>query len=436
MRILVVGGGGREHALAWKIRSSPLLKELYCAPGNAGIAALADCVPIESSDIVELADFAAKIKIDLTVVGPELPLNLGLADEFQKRGLKVFGPRKAAAEIEASKVFSKEFMARHGIPTAAFHVFREQKEALAYLKAKGTKYPLVVKADGLAAGKGVVVAADRGEAEAAVKHMMGERTFGAAGDAILVEECLVGTEVSFFGLCDGSRIVPWPTCQDYKRAHDGDKGPNTGGMGSYSPSPFVDTGLFKTIVSTIMTPTVAGLAREGRPYHGILYAGLMLTAEGPKVLEYNARLGDPEAQSLLPRMKSDIVPWLAAAAEGALPTDRPIEWLREASVTVVLASGGYPEAYEKGKTIKGLDAASKADEALIFHSGTRRLPTGDVQTAGGRVLAVTALGASLEAAAGKAYATVSRIEFEGMSFRKDIATAAIRMIASGREEPS
>jgi len=433
MKILVIGGGGREHALVWKIRQSPLVSRIYCAPGNSGIAGLADCLPIEPSDIVELVDFAAKIKIDLTVIGPELPLNLGLADEMRKRDLRVFGPRKGAAEIEASKVFSKEFMTRHGIPTASYLVFRAEGDALSHLKARSTRYPLVVKADGLASGKGVVVAGSRDEAMSAVRRMMGERAFGAAGDAVIIEECLAGTEVSFFAICDGTRLIPWPTCQDFKRALDGDLGPNTGGMGSYSPSPYVDAGMFKEIVTRIMAPTVAGLAKEGRPYQGILYAGLMLTEGGPMVLEYNARLGDPEAEALLPRLKGDLVPWLVAAADGTLPIDQPIDWRREAAVTVVLTSHGYPGSYEKGKTIRGLLDAASLPEATVFHCGTRTLPTGETESAGGRVLAVTGVASTLELAARRAYDAVARIRFEGMSYRRDIALAAIQRIASVRE---
>jgi phosphoribosylamine--glycine ligase len=429
----VIGGGGREHALVWKIRQSPLVSRIYCAPGNAGIAALADCLPIEPSDIVEMVDFAAKIRIDLTVIGPELPLNLGLADELRKRDLRVFGPRRGAAEIEASKVFSKEFMTRHSIPTAPYRVFRSVGEAIAHLKARSTRYPLVVKADGLAAGKGVAVAGSRDEAMSAVRLMMEDRAFGAAGDAVVIEECLAGTEVSFFAICDGLRLIPWPTCQDFKRALDGDLGPNTGGMGSYSPSPYVDASLFKEIVSKIMTPTVAGLAKEGRPYQGILYAGLMLTDGGPMVLEYNARLGDPEAEAILPRMKGDLVPWLVAAADGALPVDRPIEWRREPAVTVVLTSLGYPGSYEKGKAIRGLGEAAAIPDATVFHCGTRALPTGETQSAGGRVLAITGLGPTLETAARSAYDAVAKIQFEGVSYRKDIASAAIQRIASLRE---
>jgi phosphoribosylamine---glycine ligase len=433
MKILIVGGGGREHALAWKIRRSPLVTGLYCAPGNAGMAALADCVPIEPTDIVEIADFAAKIRIDLTVVGPELPLNLGLADELMKRGLRVFGPRQNAAEIESSKAFAKGFMARNGIPTAAFKIFRSAKEALSHLGARATRYPLVVKADGLAAGKGVVVAATKDEAASAVNSIMGERTFGASGDAVVVEECLEGNEVSFFAICDGTRLAPWPTCQDFKRAGDGDSGPNTGGMGSYSPSVYLDAQGFKEIVTKIMTPTVAAMAKEGRAYRGILYAGLMLTQEGPKVLEYNCRLGDPEAEALLPRMKSDIVPWLAFAADGALPADRSIEWRREASVTVVLASAGYPGSVEKGRTIWGLEPDVADAETVVFHCGTRRTPTGEIQTNGGRVLAVTSLAPSLRQAAERCYGAVSKIRFDGMHYRRDIAAKAMKRSGGGGE---
>jgi len=433
MRVLVVGAGGREHALVWKIRQSPLVSELYCAPGNAGIADLGYCVPVEPTDIVELSDFAAKIKIDLTVVGPELPLELGIADEFAKRGLPIFGPQRNAAQIESSKVFAKEFMARHGIPTAPFRVFRSEKEALEHARARSTRYPIVVKADGLAAGKGVVVAAGREEAESAIRLIIGERSFGSAGDALVIEECLEGTEVSCFAISDGARLIPWPTCQDFKRVGDGDEGPNTGGMGSYSPSVFLDADGFREIVSTIMTPTVAGLAREGRPYRGILYAGLMLTEAGPVVLEFNARLGDPETQALLPRMKSDIVPLLAAAANGAFRQDHAVEWRREAAVTVVLASGGYPGAYEKGKTIRGLLEAAATEDTIIFHSGTRRTPAAETVTSGGRVLAVTALGATIEEAARRSYQAASRIHFDGMHYRRDIAAKAIARVVAMRE---
>jgi phosphoribosylamine--glycine ligase len=312
-------------------------------------------------------------------------------------------------------------------------VFRSEGEAIAHLKARSTRYPLVVKADGLAAGKGVVVAGSRDEAMSAVKQMMEDRAFGAAGDAVVIEECLAGTEVSFFAICDGVRLIPWPTCQDFKRALDGDLGPNTGGMGSYSPSPYVDASLFKEIVSKIMSPTVAGLAKEGRPYQGILYAGLMLTDGGPMVLEYNARLGDPEAEALLPRMKGDLVPWLVAAADGALPVDHPIEWRREPAVTVVLTSLGYPGSYEKGKAIRGLGEAAAIPDATVFHCGTRALPTGETQSAGGRVLAITGVGPTLETAARSAYDAVAKIQFEGVSYRKDIASAAILKVASIRE---
>lgn len=432
MRILVIGSGGREHALVWKIRQSPLAEEVYCAPGNAGIASMADCVGIEPSDIIELADFAAKIKVDLTVVGPEFPLDLGIVDEFAKRGLRIFGPSNAAAQIESSKVFAKEFMERHGIPTAGFKVFGSEAETLEHLKAKSTRYPLVVKADGLAAGKGVVVAKDFAEAEAAVKKIMTDRVFGTSGDSVIVEECLEGVEVSFTAICDGLRLAAWPTSQDYKRAHDGDEGPNTGGMGCYSPSAYVDAETFKEILSEIMTPTVAGLAKEGRPYKGILYGGVMLTASGPKVLEFNCRLGDPECEALLPRMKSDLVPLLTAAADGALPLDGPIEWSKEAAVTVVLASGGYPGSFAKGATITGAEEAASEGTA-VFHCGTKRSAAGKLETAGGRVLAVTGTAPTLEAAARRSYEAASRIKFDKMHFRKDIAAKAIEKIARDKE---
>ncbi|MBI3450724.1 MAG: phosphoribosylamine--glycine ligase [Acidobacteria bacterium] len=429
MKVLVVGGGGREHSLVWKIAQSPLVDRVYCAPGNAGIASLAECLAIDAADVSGLAEFAARESIDLTVVGPELPLSLGLADELQRLGLRVFGPRRNAAALEASKVFAKEFMTRHGIPTADYRVFRSLPAAVAHLEADSTRYPIVVKADGLAAGKGVVVAARAAEALAAVRLMMDQRAFGDAGDAVIVEECLTGPEVSFFALCDGTRVVEWPTCQDFKRALDGDLGPNTGGMGGYSPSAYVDAALVKDVFSRIIEPTVSGMAREGRAYQGILYTGLMLTERGPMVLEYNARLGDPEAELLLPRMRSDIVPWLAAAAEGSLPLDRKIEWRPEPAVTVVVASGGYPGSYERGRRIDGLPEAGAVPGATVFHCGTKVGKMGEVETAGGRVLSVTAVGAGLDAAARTAYQAVARIRFEGMMFRRDIASAAVRRIA-------
>ncbi|HXI03641.1 MAG TPA: phosphoribosylamine--glycine ligase [Candidatus Saccharimonadales bacterium] len=429
MRVLVVGSGGREHALLWKIRRSPMVKELYCAPGNAGAADLADCVPIEAEDVSELADFAEKLRVDLTVVGPELPLSLGIVDEFARRGLRILGPGREAAKLESSKVFAKEFMARHGIPTAPFKVFRTAGDATRHVEDRATRFPLVVKADGLAGGKGVVIAKSREEAAAAISMIMEDRAFGSSGDALVVEDCLEGTEVSFFALCDGTRLAPWPTSQDYKRAFDGDRGPNTGGMGCYSPSPFVDDGLFAEIVASVMNPAVAGLAREGHPYRGFLYAGLMLTPQGPKVLEFNCRLGDPEAEALLPRLQSDLVPFMAAAAEGALPTHRPLEWKRGPSVTVIAASEGYPGSYAKGRAITGLAEAASVEGVVVFHSGTRKSVTGEIETAGGRVLAVTATRPTLQGSVSAAYEAVGRIHFQGMRFRKDIAARAVEMLA-------
>jgi len=296
MKILVIGGGGREHALVWKAHQSPEVEAIFCAPGNAGIAALADCVPIEPTSIVEAAEFAAKLRIDLTIVGPELPLTLGIADEFSKRGLRVFGPTAAAAEIEGSKVFAKEFMARHGIPTAACRIVSSFEEAQDHLGSAAVSYPVVLKVDGLAAGKGVTVAPDRDAAEEFARGALAERRYGNAGDRVLIEECLVGPEASFFALSDGARVVPMVTCQDYKRVGDGDAGPNTGGMGSLSPTPSVDSDLFARVLREVLLPTISGLAEEGRPYRGVLYAGLILTSDGPKVLEFNARFGDPETR--------------------------------------------------------------------------------------------------------------------------------------------
>jgi phosphoribosylamine--glycine ligase len=426
MKVLVVGSGAREHALAWKIRASPLVKELYCAPGNPGMARLGDRVPIDPSSIVELADFAAKIKIDLTLVGPELPLTLGIVDEFHKRDLAIFGATRAAAEIEASKAFAKEFMHKHKIPTARFDIVSTPKEARAVLK-KRKELPIVLKVDGLAAGKGVVVARDPKEADAAVESMLVERRFGSAADRVVIEECLEGREASFFALSDGARVLPLVTCQDYKRLGDGDTGPNTGGMGGYSPSVHIDADTFKQIMDGILIPTIGGLADEGRPYTGVLYVGLMLTKKGPRVLEFNARFGDPEAELIAVRMKSDLLPVLQATLAGRLE-EIAIEWLKARSVCVVLAARGYPGEHEAGRPISGLDAAQAMDGVEVFHAGTKP-QEGKFVTAGGRVLAVTALGASFADAAERAYAAVRAIGFDGKQFRTDIAQDAIEALS-------
>src|SRR5882762_7118084 len=366
MKVLVVGSGAREHALCWKLRGSPLVKELYCAPGNVGMAKIADRVPIDPSSIVELADFAGTIKVDLTVVGPELPLTLGIADEFQKRDLPIFGATQAAAEIESSKVFAKEFMKKHKIPTARFEVCGSAGETRAALKKRKDGFPVVVKADGLAGGKGVILARDKKEADQAIEMLQVERRFGTAGDRVVVEEFLEGHEASFFALSDGQRVLPLVTCQDYKRLQDGDAGPNTGGMGGYSPSVHIDAETFRQIMEGILKPTVAGLAEAGRPYRGVLYVGLMLTDEGPRVLEFNARFGDPEAELIVVRMKSDLVPVLQAALADRLD-EVTIEWLKARSVAVVLAAGGYPGEHASGHRISGIEGADALEGVQVFH---------------------------------------------------------------------
>jgi phosphoribosylamine---glycine ligase len=428
MKVLVVGSGAREHALAWKIRHSPLVQELYVSPGNAGIARVADCVSIDPSSIVELADFATSLRIDLTIVGPELPLALGIVDEFQKRDLPIFGPTRAAAEIEASKVFAKEFMAKHNVPTAAFAVAATAKEAQAILKKRKNRFPVVLKADGLAAGKGVVVATAAAEAEQAIEEMLVERRFGSAADRIVIEDCLEGREASFFALSDGQRVLPLVTCQDYKRLEDGDRGPNTGGMGGYSPSVHIDAEIFRTVLDGILKPTVAGMAEEGRPFQGILYVGLMLTREGPRVLEFNARFGDPEAELIAVRMKSDLVPVLQATLTGRLE-EIVIDWLKLRSVCTVLASRGYPGEYETAKPISGIPAAEAMEGVEVFHAATRA-KDGGFLTAGGRVLAVTAVGSTFADAARRCYEAADTIRFGGRHFRTDIARDAMEALAS------
>jgi phosphoribosylamine--glycine ligase len=423
MRILIIGGGAREHALAWKIRQSPGVDELYCAPGNAGISGLAVCVPIGTSSVAELATFAILEHIDLTVVGPELPLSLGIVDEFQKRGLTIFGASKAAAEIESSKLFAKEFMTRNKIPTASYEVASSAEQAHAVLRRRGGRFPVVFKADGLAAGKGVIVAADEAQALRAIETLLVERRFGAAGERVVIEDCLEGREVSFFALTDGQVAVPLATCQDYKRLNDRDTGPNTGGMGGYSPSVHVDNGTARRIMETIVVPTVAALGEEGRPYQGVLYAGLMLTAAGPKVLEFNARFGDPEAQLILARLKTDLLPALQATLEARLEDIR-IEWSAPGSVCVVLASAGYPEKPENGKAIEGLDTAAATEGVEVFHAATS-FKDDRLRTSGGRVLTVTAVGATLSQAARRCYAAAERIRFSGKHFRTDIAADAL-----------
>jgi phosphoribosylamine--glycine ligase len=423
MKLLLVGNGGREHALAWKIRQSPLVSELYCAPGNAGIAEIADCVPIDSSNIVEVADFAQTIKADLTVVGPELPMVLGIGDEFVRRGLPIFCPSRGAAEIEGSKAFAREFMTRRSIPSPRYEVCATLEEAHDFVKRKPFGFPFVVKADGLAQGKGTVVAKDAAEAKSAVDEMMADKKFGSAGAKLVMEEFLEGEEVSFLVLSDGSRVVALQSVQDHKRALDGDLGPNTGGMGTVSPTTNISLDGHKRIMQEIVLPTIAGMAEEGRRFQGVLFAGLMITEAGPKVLEFNARFGDPETQVIMARMRSDLVPILQQCASGTLG-DARIEWAKEPAVCVVLASRGYPDTPETGKVISGLDALKDWHDVVVYHAATRR-EDGAVKTVGGRVLGVTALGANLDSAVARAYEAISKVSFDGMLYRKDIGARAL-----------
>lgn len=430
MRVLIVGNGGREHALAWKIRQSPLVREVYCAPGNPGIAAIADCVPIEGSNIVELADFAQQIAADLTVVGPELPMVLGIADEFQRRGLRIFAPTRAAAEIEGSKVFARDFMQRHRIPSPRYRVARSPEEAAALVEGWTLGFPLVVKADGLAGGKGAVVAEDALQAHAAAAQMMSDKRLGNAGSKIVLEEFLPGEEVSFLVFSDGARVVPMVSAQDHKRVLDGDRGANTGGMGAVSPATNLSVDAHRQIVQEIVLPTVAGLAAEGRRFQGVLFAGLMLTDEGPKVLEFNARFGDPETQVILARLRSDLVPVLKGVAEGQLGEPR-LEWSRDAAACVVLASRGYPDTPETGKRIVGLERLGSLPDVVAFHAATGRRD-GELVTVGGRVLGVTAVAASLEGAVQRAYEAAGLVAFEGLHYRRDIGAKALARLRSAR----
>ncbi|MGB9866442.1 MAG: phosphoribosylamine--glycine ligase [Bacillota bacterium] len=417
MKVLIVGSGGREHAIAWAVSRSSRVEQIYAAPGNAGIAEIAECVPIQANQVRALAEFAHDKGIDLTVVGPELPLAMGIVDGFAARGLKCFGPTAAAARIESSKIWAKQFMKRHGIPTAAFQWFDSIEPALSYVRAQ--KGGVVIKADGLAAGKGAVVVGDSGEAEQVLKAFMEKRALGDAGARVVIEERLQGPEVSVMALCDGERVVPLAPAQDYKRAYDCDQGPNTGGMGAYSPVPLLDTVTMERIYSQILVPTVRGLKSEGIEYVGVLYAGLMLTDEGPKVLEFNCRFGDPETQVVLPRLESDLVSLLEACVDRRLGSV-PVKWSPSACVCVVVASQGYPGEYSKGMPITGMEEAKKTEGVMLFHAGTA-VENGRVVTAGGRVMGVTAVDTDIGRARAKAYEAVSKIKFGGMFYRRDIA---------------
>lgn len=421
MKVLVVGSGGREHVLVWKLKQSEKVKEIFCAPGNGGIGELAQCVDIVADDVAGLFDFAVKNKIDLTVVGPEAPLVKGIVDEFQKKGLKIFGPSQRAAQLEGSKVFAKEFMRRYDIPTADFESFDNVNKAKAYVEKK--KFPLVIKADGLAAGKGVVIAKDLNEANVALDQIMAEKVFKDAGNKVIIEDCLVGEEASILAVSDGEHFVVLDSSQDHKRIFDGDLGPNTGGMGAYSPAPVVTKSLMMEISDNIIAPTIKGMRKEGMPFTGVLYAGVMVTKDGPKVLEYNARFGDPETQAVLPRLKTDFVDLCLASCDGGLK-DMPLVWDDQACVCVVMAADGYPGSYEKGKIIHGLSAAAKEKNVFVFHAGTKKQGK-DIVTAGGRVLGVVGLGKDIDAAIQTAYSGAEKISFEGLFFRRDIGAKAL-----------
>ncbi len=427
MNILVVGGGGREHALCWKLRQSPLANRIHCAPGNAGIAEIATLGDVAADDVNGLLAYAKTHDIDFTVVGPEAALCEGVVDRFRADGRAIFGPTRAAAELEGSKAFAKELMARHSIPTAAFRVFDEPGPALRYIDGV-LGWPIVIKASGLASGKGVVIARDAEEARSAVTRCMVERVFGRAGDRVVIEDRLEGEEVSILALTDGSAIAPLAPAQDHKRLRDGDEGPNTGGMGAYSPAPVATEAFLRQVERDILVLTVHAMQRERRRFTGMLYAGLMATRNGPRVLEYNVRFGDPETQAILPRLRSDLLPLLLACAKGKLD-DQVIEWDPRPAVTVVLASEGYPGPCAKGRPIRGLAEAAALPDVAVFHAGTARAGT-DVVTAGGRVLSVTALGDDFASARARAYEAVDLITFDGRIYRKDIGSRALERARS------
>lgn len=429
MRILVVGSGGREHAIVWKLKQSRHNARIYCAPGNAGIAEAARLVKIKADDVTGLLKFALEEKIDLTIVGPELPLANGIVDKFMRKGLNIFGPVKELSKLESSKAYAKEVMRRFNIPTADFQVFDNGLKARDFISGKkifGGGFPIVIKADGLAAGKGVYICGNKKEAESAIEDIMIRKVFGSAGDKVVIEECLNGQEASILAVSDGINVVPLASSQDHKRAFDHDKGPNTGGMGAYSPAAIVHPQLHKRVMDEVIYPLINGLAKDSKFYKGVLYAGIMITKDGPKVLEFNARFGDPEAQAILPRMKTDLVDLCFSSIEDNI-AEMELEWEDKAAVCVVLASGGYPGEYKKGFKISGLEAAAR--EAYIFHAGTRMRKEGEngpgYITDAGRVLNVVALGEDILQAVKKAYQAVGRIEFDGMHYRKDIAALAL-----------
>ncbi len=424
MQVLVIGGGGREHTLVWKLAQSKSVTKIYAAPGNPGMKGLAECVDLDIADLDGLADWAEKHAIDLTVVGPEAPLVAGIVDVFKARGLTIFGPSAKAAEIEGSKIFSKELMEKYGVPTAFFKVCDNLADARAFVEEKGA--PIVIKADGLAAGKGVVVAMTKDEALDALDDMMGHHKFGSAGNRVVIEEFMEGEEASLLAFTDGKTIVPMLAAQDHKRVNDGDQGPNTGGMGAYCPAPVMTAALKEKTVKEVLRPIVDALAKEGRPYSGCLYAGLMIKGDSVKVVEFNARFGDPETQVVLPLLQSDLAEIMVACAKGTLQPEM-VEWSDKAAVCVVMASGGYPGSYKKGLPITGLKAAGAMEDVVVFHAGTRE-EDGKILTNGGRVLGVTAVADDIPSAQQKAYDAVDKIHFEGAHFRQDIAWRALRRL--------
>lgn len=422
MKLLVIGAGGREHALVWKISQSPRVTKIYCAPGSSAIGTIAELVPLNIEQIDKLADFAASEKIDLTVVGSEVPLTLGIGDLFESRGLRIFAPNQAAAQLEGSKAFAKAILQENGIPTASFGVFTDASAAKHYLTQQKTPY--VVKADGLAAGKGVLICATRAEAESAIDDILVSKSFGAAGNRLVIEEFLDGEEASFMVLTDGDHILPLASSQDHKRVFDDDQGPNTGGMGAYSPAPVVTAAIHERILKDILTPLLTGLKKKAIRYRGLIYVGLMITKDGPKVLEFNARFGDPECQPIMMRLKSDLVPLLEATIDGKLDHIKA-EWYEEPAVCVVLCAGGYPGAYDKGQEIRGLQTLRDWNKGFVFHAGTTQANQHWL-TSGGRVLGVTARGSNLTAAVEEAYRAVGKISWPGMHYRKDIARRALK----------